>query len=200
MSTEEIINLIYLGSELRNLEYKSSMSWNEPSTKTKVIKAILSMSNIRDGGYLIFGVEDDSFKPVGMTDSDYDSFELDDIKSKVSSCADPYTDFEVEKIEYEGKKFIVFKINEFDKTPVLCKSGGPENILKVGGLYTRSKRMNESTIVKSTSDLRDIIELAVDKEIQKFVQRAMKAGILFSSKYPQNDSKLFRKQIMDIEK
>lgn len=44
------IDLILHGSEERYLEYKGSMSWDDISTKTKVVIACLAMANIPDGG------------------------------------------------------------------------------------------------------------------------------------------------------
>ena len=34
------------------------MSWSDKATKEKVTKAALSMANIRDGGVMVFGVEE----------------------------------------------------------------------------------------------------------------------------------------------
>lgn len=57
MAETSFKNLIFHGSEERNLEYKSSISWSQPATKAKVIIGCLAMANIPDGGIIIFGVD-----------------------------------------------------------------------------------------------------------------------------------------------
>ena len=65
-----IRDLVKAPREVRNVEYKSSMSWDDPISRTTMIKAILALSNVRDGGYLVIGVEevDDELVPKGVDD------------------------------------------------------------------------------------------------------------------------------------
>jgi len=51
-------DLIYHGSEERNIEYKSTMSWNDIATKTNLVVSSLAMADIPDGGVLIFGEDE----------------------------------------------------------------------------------------------------------------------------------------------
>jgi hypothetical protein len=53
MVDETILENIYHGREERNLEYKQTMSWTEASTKAKITKCVMAMSNIRDGGSIV---------------------------------------------------------------------------------------------------------------------------------------------------
>jgi predicted HTH transcriptional regulator len=65
MSQEEYRSIIYAGSEDRNREYKRSFPWERSSHGTamaKVTKSILAMSNVRDGGHIVIGVEEDPKK------------------------------------------------------------------------------------------------------------------------------------------
>ena len=48
--------LILAGKELRNLEYKASVSWNDTAIREKIVRSMVAMSNIRDGGSIIIGV------------------------------------------------------------------------------------------------------------------------------------------------
>ena len=56
--------------------------------------------------------------------------------------------------------------------PVVCKKGGPEN-LKRGALFTRSKSKYETAQVKSQTEMREILDLAVDKEIRRLRSRGL---------------------------
>ncbi len=118
---KELYDIVFHGREERNIEYKSSVSWNDPKIKAKISKCILAMSNIRDGGYLVIGVNDKAFDPVGMTKEDFDSFNQDNINSHIANYADPFVDITVFSEEHEGKKFIIIRINEFHEIPIICK-------------------------------------------------------------------------------
>lgn len=156
------------------------MSWNDPNTKAKIVKTILAMSNIRDGGYLILGFDqnNDVFEPTGMAEADLNSFTYDLVKSHVSEFADPYVEFSMETVKDEenGKAFLIFTINEFDEVPVICKRNGLAN-LEQGTMYTRSRRMPESVRVPTQSEMREIINMAVEKGIRKYIETSHRAGI-----------------------
>ena len=54
--------------ERKNIEFKGSVSWDEQATRIKLTKSILAMSNIRDGGMIIIGANQNGhrFDPMGM--------------------------------------------------------------------------------------------------------------------------------------
>lgn len=161
-------DLIYHGSEERYLEYKRSMSWDDISTKTKVVIACLALANIPDGGTLIFGEDEISqgiFQANGMKEEDANSFNQDDISDYVNGYADPYVDVKVSKEIDNGKVFVIIQVQEFSEIPVVCKKSG-EGIRK-GAIYTRPMRKIESVPVSSQNEMREIIELAVDKKMRR---------------------------------
>lgn len=179
---QRLIDLIQLGRETRNIEYKRTYNWNDSSHKAKIVKAILAMSNIRDGGYLILGVEENNgaFTPVGIPQADFDLLNTDDILAFANKFADPYVDIKLHKDSHEGMLFAVIEVQEFQQYPVVCKINGAEN-LKCGSIYTRTRRMYESAIVPSQTEMREIIEMAVDKGIREFNRRVSYTGISVQS-------------------
>ncbi len=59
MNPEEYRTIIYANNEDRSREYKASFAWDKSiagPTMAKVTKTILAMSNLRDGGHIIIGV------------------------------------------------------------------------------------------------------------------------------------------------
>lgn len=196
----ELYNLITAGREGRNLEYKQSMSWNDPSTKANITRAILAMSNIRDGGAIVLGVEersDGTFEPIGMNPADADTFDYDEVASYVAEYADPYVQFSLDRVEYEGKIFIVIQVKEFEEVPVICKKSG-KNLCR-GKIYTRTRRMPESAEVSSQSEMREIIDMAVEKGIRRLLQLFSRIGL--TPPTPASapiDDELFNKQIEEL--
>lgn len=187
MNSFELIDLIEHGREERNLEYKSSMDWKSPFTKAKVAKSTMAMANISGGGAIIFGVPEGpaGFEAVGMDEGDFESFAQDDVMAHVNEYADPYVELTLSPVEQEdGKKFIVIQVREFEELPIVCKKEGEEH-LRRGAIFTRSRRKYETAEIGSQTEMREILRLAVDKEILSLRQR----GILLSHTEIQSEEK-----------
>ena len=199
MVSSELINLIEHGREERNIEYKSSMDWSSPLTKAKVAKSTMAMSNISGGGAIIFGVEEDSdgFHLVGMANGDFESFNQDDVMDHINGFADPYVELTLSPVkQQDGKLFVVIQVREFEELPVVCRKAGYEN-LRQGAVYTRSRRKYETAEIGSQTEMREILNLAVDKEIFSLRQR----GVLLSHAEIQSDEKdrdLFEKELAGL--
>src|SRR5580692_9262177 len=93
--TVDLSALIQWGREERNLEFKRSISWTDQGIKEKLTKSVLATSNLRDGGYIVLGVDrqpDDTYVPVGMQPDHLDSFAQDHLSAHLSEYADPYVE------------------------------------------------------------------------------------------------------------
>ena len=171
--------LILAGKELRNLEYKASVSWNDSGVREKLVRSMVAMSNIRDGGSIIIGIDQQTggafILKDGMTQADYDSFKYDNIAAIIAEYADPYVSFSLIKDELQGKRIVIIDIEEFQQIPVVCKKDSP--FLKRGRLYTRSWRVPESVEVPSQTEMREILDIAIEKGIRNFFKRLGKVGI-----------------------
>ena len=195
MNSQDIQQYIEAGKETRHLEYKESVSWDEMPIKLKITKSILGMSNTKDGGSIIIGMEeqaDKSYKPLGVTATHLSSFQkTDEIKDFVSNYADPYVEFEINVEQYDSKNFVIINITEFEELPIICKKPYPD-ILRRGTIYVRSKRGKPETIeVPTEVEMREIIEMAVDKANLKLYKR----GYQIAGKT--NDEQLYNIEIKD---
>ena len=204
MSDDSFLDDIETIGETRNRELKRSMNWNDEHTKFKITESIMAMSNIRDGGMIIIGVEQDKNKkinPTGMSDSDYDSFNYDDVCDHVASYVDPHATFNLEKKEADKKKFIVISVNEFDQTPIICKKAywvDGKCVLNEGIILIRTRNSKpQSSKIMSLTDMQDVIGLATDKGLKSFVEKATQAGLSLDTSRI-NDEAKFQKQISDF--
>ena len=172
MFSEQIISLILLGREERYLEYKSSLNWNDRKTKAKIAKATMAMANIPDGGFLILGVESDG-SPQGMVHEDFLSFDQDAVQELVNEYADPYVELTVSADHLESYgDFVVVQVQQFTDLPVVCKKTGAEH-LRRGALYTRSRRKHETAEVGSQTEMREILDRAVDGQVRRLRARGL---------------------------
>jgi predicted HTH transcriptional regulator len=190
---------IYLRKEDRGREYKAPMPWTDDLTKAKITRAILAMSNTIDGGVIIVGMrelEDKTYDPVGLSKADASTFNHDTIADYLKEYADPYAQFTVESIECGGKEFVCIQVTAFDDYPVICKKNGRD--LEKGRIYVRSRTKNESAPVSSYAEMREVIDLAMDKVIKKSWSRLPCSKLVFTPP-PEDAKEKFAEQRKDLQ-
>ena len=199
MVDEALLELVFHGREERNLEYKCSMSWHEPATKAKIAKSAMAMANIPDGGTIILGIEKhgETYIEKGMKQDHIESFKQDDVMEWVNEYADPYVELTVTLVPKDHKVFIAIQIREFDQLPVVCKKVGEEG-LKRGAFFTRSRRKYETAQVATQTETREILDLAVDKEIRRLRSRGFITAVEKIIPYVTTDKHLFQQQLGDL--
>jgi hypothetical protein len=195
---DDFAALVTNGREERSLEYKRSMNWAEPLTKAKVVKSTLAMANLRDGGTIVFGLEEqnDAYVSAGMTREDYDSFNQDDTSVEVNNFADPFVELVLLKQEFEGKLFVGIHVREFQELPVICRRDGLER-LRVGAIYVRPRRKHETVEVPSQVEMREILDLALEKKVRLLYHQVERMGARLA--FPKDDhDEAFEKQLGDL--
>jgi len=175
MITDGEISLIFSDlTERREVEFKQSINWNTDPMKAKIAKSVMAFSSIRNGGYLVIGVRQNqnyTFSPVGMSEEDYASFNIDKVLAYINARAEPPVNIEMRKIENSEGRFVIVKIYEFEDYPVFCKDDGGSDLLHKGVIYTRSKRMYESAPIQNQSDMKEIVDMIITKHSQEFARR-----------------------------
>jgi hypothetical protein len=143
VAESQLEDLVFHGREERNLEYKGPVQWADHDVKARLTKCILALSNIRDGGAIVMGVEQDeeSFVAVGLEAAHRDSFKQNEIARYVNNYADPYAEIRVSRVQLNEKDFVVIQVREFDEVPVVCRRNGIG--LREGAIYTRTRRVYE---------------------------------------------------------
>src|SRR6266404_5107622 len=144
------------------------MNWATATTaeKAELIKDVLAMANTQDGGRIIFGVRNGDFEPIGLTDEDFQSFDVTPFTDFLNRYADPSFHCRVHKFVIKGKKFVAIEVPEFDAVPIICKTDAHDTnnrqVLKRGAVYIRTNRA-ASEIVPDAETMRDLMNRAVVK-------------------------------------
>lgn len=193
MDTEELEKFLKGNIETQRIEIKSAVPWD----KKIFAKAILSLSNIKGGGYIIVGVAND-FVREGVDDVIIKSYNIDTMKDTMRRYADPPVNFTYEIIDdFEGKKYICIKVFEFEDVPIICKTA-EENIklLKSAIYYRNSDGRYESAPISNANDLRQLIEYAAIKKMKYWKD----LGLNFdgSTKNKEKASKKFDEELGDL--
>ena len=197
LESKDLLELIQYGREGRSLEFKRSTPWTDKLFKERIVKSILAFANVRDGGRIIVGVKEESGSYVaeGVDQDHLATWEYDHLSRLVAEFAAPYAEFALDKCVLGDKSYIVITVKEFAEMPVLCQRDGKSqgSVLRRGAIYTRTHSCPESSEVRSDSDLRDILELAVEKGLRRFLQTAQRIGL--PSPEQQSDEDRFNEEL-----
>jgi predicted HTH transcriptional regulator len=183
MDSEQLRESIAAG-ERRRVEFKRAAPLTDSQTVARVARAVLAMTNTRDGGRIIIGVEEKDGKPlaVGVSPADLPSWKFDDLAAKIGPYADPSVTFTMSTVELDGMAFILLDVMDFDEVPVICRKGydgaGGTRVLRAGAIYVRGRPKPESIEVSNQTDMRELIDFATEKQLALFVRESLAAGTL----------------------
>jgi len=165
MTTEELELKLEAQAERQNLDFKANCSWDV----NRFAKHILAMSNLRDGGYIIIGIEDKRLKRQGVSNENILSYNTDIMKDQMTQFCDPFVDFMVSfPKDNKGKNYVVIKVFPFREIPVICRKDDSNAGVSAGIIYYRNNnRRIESAPISNSYDMRDIIETATLRMIQR---------------------------------
>jgi predicted HTH transcriptional regulator len=166
---------------------------------------MLGMANRRDGGSVIIGVGEElgRLTTLGLDANQHDGWKFDHLADAVAEYADPSIDFSLTSVELDSSKYVALQMNEFAEVPLVCKKTyhrDNEVILRQGACYIRSRRKPETIEVSSYADMRDLIDLATDKGVRRFVERAHGAGLgLIAGSARESPVELFNEELGDFQ-
>jgi predicted HTH transcriptional regulator len=172
MTIEELESKLEGGAETQTFEVKGPYDWDVKS----LAKDILAMSNVQEGGDLVIGIEDGSFKRHGVTAAQKATYNEDIMKDQMAAYADPHVDFHVSLVIDDAKKeYIVITVLPFEEIPVICRKDGSDT--KRGCVYYRNKSGRvQSAPVSSSYDMREIITSATAKMMKRLTRMGLNTG------------------------
>lgn len=166
MTINQLEQIIEGQAESPNLDFKTDMAWRDQS----FAKDFLAMSNMRDGGTIVIGVEEKAgvFTPIGVSAANEKTYKIDIMRSQLASFCDPSPEFRVDfPKDTTGRTFVVIQIAPFRDLPLLSKKGVPSVILANTIYYRNTNKGVESAPISNAHDMRDLIELAARNMIRR---------------------------------
>lgn len=162
------------GMEDRRTEFKSAEEW--PVLKKHIVRTAMAMANLRDGGDIIVGVsgESDGWKITGITDEVLQTFDPDDVLDAVNRHASPPVSLEIVLVHHREVKFLVIAVQEFSQLPIICQRAGDG--LVAGSVYIRPAKKPETRRVENAEEMRELLDLAIEKGIQRFHRTVTRLG------------------------
>lgn len=166
MNTNELEKLIEGQKEHPSLDFKASCPWDVK----KLAKDIIAMSNLPDGGHIVIGIAEkhENFEREGVDESRRKTYNVDIIRDQVGKYADPMVDLDLYfPSDLSGLTFVVIRTYSFRETPTICKKDLDKELKSATIYYRNTSRRVESAAISNTTDLRNVIELAAVRLMQR---------------------------------
>src|SRR3954471_371958 len=163
LSTDQFLQLLNGGRETRAVEFKAGGPRGEPLVFAFVARAVLAMSNLQLGGWVLLGVQDDGGMS-GLSEDDLASWlEHDEVASGLNAYADPFVQVDVERVDHGDKNFIAMRVHEFAEVPVLARKDSPAKaggklVIRQGGCYVRPRLKPASVEVPTQTEMRELLD------------------------------------------
>ena len=159
--------------ETKHIDYKGTMTWE--GGRESLLKHVIAMSNIRDGGRIVIGVGENATTKAhearGLSDEELHSFDPTKVAQYVNGFVQPGVKVGVARHEIEGKRVILLEVAEFDHTPNICVKAGPgaSPLFKAGDVLIRTDAP-ESRRIQTAEEMRELLRLALGKTTENLLR------------------------------
>lgn len=206
MTADELRELLDTAHELRRLELKSGGPFNSRTKhSTSIAKAMMGMANTRDGGTIVVGAreaDDGTIIVEGVDAADRASWVFDDVMTFINNHAEPSVAFAQEFVELGVADLLVISVHEFTDVPVICHRPHTVNgevLLPEGALYVRPHRKVGTTPIQAYEDMRELMNLAIEKGLAAYVALGTRAGIrLGAPEAADQNTEAFEAEVADL--
>lgn len=166
--------------ESQGVDFKESAPWS--ALQSRIIKTVLGMGNLRDGGIIVVGVSErgKTWELTGVSEVHLGTYDVDVMVAITNSYASPHVDLDIVTLQHSnGKTFLVIKANEFVDSPLVCKKNGPpESGLLEGCVYVRPAGIARTTRVTNAAQMHELLELAAEKRARRMLEVSRRIGLV----------------------
>jgi hypothetical protein len=180
LDDEQLAAIIEVGYEQRGIEFKSAGDRTDRAFLANVARAVLALANQRDGGHVIVGLSENGIDAAetGLSEEQLRQWlSFDDVTDQINAYADPPVRIQLGRGQLpNGRSVAIIEVAEFSEIPILSKKDYPERIV-AKQLYTRSMAKPESSTSLTQNELREVVTLATEKQLARFLETAQRAGV-----------------------
>jgi len=173
---DKIVTALGLCQESHRVDFKESAAWM--SLRDKLVKTLLGMGNLRDGGIVVMGVSerDANWEITGITEENLRSYDVDDMLGYFGSFISPFAEIDVVQALHNDRNFLAIQIHEFQEIPLVCRRNGADpnhEGLFAGSVYVRPMGgVPRTTRVMDAQQMHDLLDLAAEKRARNLIRRA----------------------------
>ncbi len=142
--------------------------------RAKLAKHVIGLSNRKDGGDLLIGVDDATFSAIGLTQADASTWDAAKITSSLSSYSAPSPVVQVVLGRLaDGKLLVAVHVVPFAEQPLVCTKSLKENdkwVVRAGALYIRTEG-TETKEITTESEMRELLDRAYIKKSERLLHQ-----------------------------
>jgi hypothetical protein len=180
LTSVEVEEILALGHELRSFEVKGPGEITDKAYCARVARAAMAMGNLRDGGVVCLGVDDDQLAAMapGLSQAQLNDWsDFDHVHDALARYSEPPVSFHLFSLKLSsGIDVVVLEVDEFDQTPHICKRDY-SGVVQNGATYVRPHGKPQSVAIPTAADMRELLDLAITKGVREFVRRLSDAGL-----------------------
>ncbi len=166
------------------LDFKESQPWEE--LRWRLLKTIMGMANLRDGGLILVGVAErgNTWELTGIEPAHLSSYDYDDIIDQLGKYASPQVIVDIVLHNHEaGKCYLAIHVRQFNDSPVVCRNNSPvdvkpKNRLAAADVYVRPKTGKPQTVkVTDAAQLHELLDLAAEFRARRILEVGRRVGL-----------------------
>jgi len=162
ITEDELRQLVELKREGPTLDYKQDLNLGSEPENAEFIKDTLALANSGGTAYIVTGIQDETWKPVGITKS-YSQVRLNQI---LQNRTDPPISIEYAEIELNGYKHGVVKILA-ENPPYLVMVKDRYGGIQRGTVFIRNIDMNEGARRADLDQMYSKVDLRLSHEVKE---------------------------------
>jgi hypothetical protein len=168
-------------AESAAVEFKESAPWE--SLKWRLVKTLMAMGNLRDGGVVVIGVSEagQQWNLAGITKDHLETYDVDTVTETLAKYASPPVELDVVLVKYQnGPSFLAIQAHEFGDLPFVCKRNGPdtERPFHEGDIFVRPPGKPQTKKVTVAQELHALLALAAEKRARAMLQAGHRIGLV----------------------
>lgn len=144
--------------ESQSLEFKQA--FQKGDSLLTYIRTLVGMAN-NQGGFIIFGIQDQPHIPVGLQNTKFQSCDPKDINQRLLEYFSTDIEWSSDAIEMFGVKLGILHVEEAKQKPIVCTKGNQKSKLREAAVYYRYR--GETKEIRY-AELKDILDEERGKE------------------------------------
>jgi len=173
------------------LDFKESQPW--AVLGWRLLKTIMGMANLRDGGLILIGVSEreSAWELTGIQQEHLNTFDYDVIADQLSKYASPQIDLDIVVHDHDdGTRYLAIHVHQFRDSPIICRNNSPEDVkpkdrLTAGEVYVRATTGKPQTVkVTDAARLHDLLELAAEFRARRMLEVGKRIGLVAGETAP----------------
>jgi len=172
---EEVRALIERGGESADLDYKAPIAWPPIASaeRHRLVKTMMAMSNLEDGGRILLGINDKSKAPVGLSADEAQTWDTTSVAAALAHCASPAPHIHVHQANVDGLLLVLVRVSPVAPGPTICQNvpghAAAASELRRGAVYVR--RPGAETVEVSTEqEMRELLRIVMRREEDRILR------------------------------